>query len=157
MLGTNWTSFGTAGSGTNQLSGAQGVAVDAAGKIYIADTGDKRIVRMDDMTGTNWTVLTQSPVINGYIYSFGAPAHVSLDPTGRIVVGDGTNVIRIDDMTGANWAGLNVGTTVEGISVDPGGTTFVAGTTSSGGAGLAMFDDVTTGAGFNSSNFVAMT
>jgi hypothetical protein len=157
MLGTNWTSFGTAGSGTNQLSGAQGVAVDAAGKIYIADTGDKRIVRMDDMTGTNWTVLTQSPVINGYIYSFGAPAHVSLDPTGRIVVGDGTNVIRIDDMTGANWAGLNVGTTVEGISVDHGGTTFVAGTTSSGGAGLAMFDDVTTGAGFNSSNFVAMT
>jgi sugar lactone lactonase YvrE len=157
MLGTNWISFGTAGARTNQLSGVLGVAVDAGGKIYIADTGNKRLVRVDDMAGTNWTVLTQSPNINGYIYSFGAPSHVTLDPAGRVVVGDGTNVIRVDDITGANWAGFNVGTAVEGISVDAGGTTFVAGTTSSGGAGLVMFDDVTTGAGFNSSNLVAMT
>ena len=157
MLGTHLTSFGTLGSGTNQLSGAQGVAVDAAGKIYIADTGNKRIVRVDDMTGTNWTVLTHSLVINGYIFSFGAPAHVALDPAGRIVVGDGADVIRVDDMTGAKWAELGIGTTVEGISVDAGGTTFVSGTTSSGGDGLVLFDDVTTGAGFNSSNFVAMT
>ena len=157
MSGTNWTSFGTPGSGTNQLSGAQGIAVDTAGRIYIADSGNKRIARMDDMSGTNWTVLTQSQIINGYIYSFGAPAHVALDPAGRIVVGDGSNVIRVDDMTGANWAQLGIGTTVEGISVDSGGTTFASGTTSSGGAGLVLFDDVVTGAGFNTSNFVAMT
>jgi len=157
MTGANWISFGTAGSGTNQLSGAQGVAVDAAGKIYIADGGNKRLVRIDDMTGTNWTVLTQSPVINGYIYLFGSPSHVALDPTGRIVVGDGNSVIRVDDMMGTNWAAINTGTTIEGLSVDASGTTFVAGTTSSGGAGVALFDDVTTGAGFNSSNVVAMT
>ena len=155
MSGTNWTSF--TGSGTNQLAGAQGVAVDAAGKIYLADTGSSRIVRMDDMLGTNWTVLTQSPPINGYIYSFAAPVHVTLDPTGRIVVGDGSNVIRVDDMTGTNWAHFGVGTTVEGISVDAGGTTFVAGTMSSGGAGLVMLDDVTTGVGFNTSNLVSQT
>jgi hypothetical protein len=41
--------------------------------------------------------------------------------------------------------------------VDGGGTTFVAGTTSSRGAGLAQFDDVATGAAFNTSNAVAMT
>ncbi len=157
MSGTNWTTFGTAGSGTNQLSGAQGVAVDAADKIYIADTGNRRIVRMDDMAGTNWTVLTQSPIINGYIYSFGAPSHVTLDPTGRIEVGDGANVIRVDDMTGANWVSTNIGTTIQGLSVDDGGTTFVAGTMSSGGAGLVMLDDVSTGAGFNTSNLVAQT
>ncbi len=155
MTGTNWTSFTS--SGANQLSGAQGVAVDPAGKIYIADGGNKRLVRMDDMTGTNWTALTQSPVINGYIYSFGSPSHVALDPVGRILVGDGTSVIRVDDVTGTNWAGINTGTTVEGLSVDASGTTFVAGTTSSGGAGVALFDDVTTGAGFNTSNVVAMT
>jgi sugar lactone lactonase YvrE len=155
MTGTNWTSFTS--SGANQLSGAQGVAVDPAGKIYIADGGNRRIVRMDDITGTNWTVLTQSPVINGYIYSFGSPSHVALDPAGKILVGDGTNVIRVDDMTGTNWASINTGTTVEGLSVDASGTTFVAGTTSSGGAGVALFDDVTTGAGFNTSNVVAMT
>jgi hypothetical protein len=157
MTGANWISFGTAGSGTNQLAGAQGVAVDATGKIYIADGGNRRLVRMDDMTGTDWIVLTQSPVINGYIYSFGSPAHVALDPAGRILVGDGNSVIRVDDMTGTNWAGINTGTTVEGLSVDASGTTFVAGTTSSGGAGVAFFDDVTTGAGFNTSNVVAMT
>jgi len=157
MTGANWISFGAPGSGTNQLIGAQGVAVDAAGKIYIADGGNRRLVRMDDMTGTNWMVLTQSPNIGGYIYSFGSPAHVALDPAGRILVGDGNSVIRVDDMTGTNWAGINTGTAVQGLSVDASGTTFVAGTTSSGGAGVAFFDDVTTGAGFNTSNVVAMT
>jgi len=157
MSGTNWTTFGTAGSGTDQLSGAQGVAVDSADRIYIADTGNRRIVRMDDMTGSNWTTLTQSPVIGIYIYSFGSPAHVALDPTGRIVVGDGNSVIRVDDMTGANWVSTNVGTAIQGLSVDAGGTTFIAGTQSSGGAGLAMLDDPATGAGFNTSNFVSQT
>lgn len=157
MSGTNWTTFGTAGSGTDQLSGAQGVAVDSTGRIYIADTGNKRLVRIDDMAGTNWTTLTQSPVIGIYIYSFGSPAHVAMDPTGRIEVGDSNSVIRVDDMTGANWVSTNVGTTVQGLSVDIGGTTFIAGTQSSGGAGLAMLDDVGTGAGFNTSNFVSQT
>jgi Abnormal spindle-like microcephaly-assoc'd, ASPM-SPD-2-Hydin/NHL repeat len=157
MLGTNWKSFGTLGSGTNQLSGAQGVAVDAAGKIYIADTGNLRIVRVDDMVGTNWTTLTQSPVINGYIFLFGSPAHVAIDPSGRIVIGDNANIIRVDDMTGTNWAEIGVGTTVQGLSVDPGGTTFIAGTIYSGTTGEAMLDDVKTGAGFNTSNFVAQT
>jgi sugar lactone lactonase YvrE len=157
MTGANWTTFGTAGSGTNQLIGAQGVAVDSTGKIYIADTGNRRIVRIDDMTGTNWTTLTQSPVINGYIFSFGSPAHVALDPAGKILVGDNTSVIRVDDMTGTNWTGVGIGTAIQGISVDAGGTIFVAGTTSSGGAGELLFDDATTGAGFTTSNFVAQT
>ncbi len=157
MSGTNWTTFGTPGSGANQLIGAQGVAVDSANRIYIADTGNRRIVRMDDMSGTNWTTLTQSPVIGIYIYTFGSPAHVAIDPTGRIEVGDGNNVIRVDDMTGANWVSTKVGTTVQGLSVDSGGTTFIGGTQSSGGAGLAMLDDVGTGAGFNTSNLVSQT
>jgi len=107
--------------------------------------------------GPTWTTLTQSPVIGIYIYSFGSPAHVAIDPTGRIEVGDGNNVIRVDDMTGANWVSTNVGTSVQGLSVDTGGTTFIAGTQSSGGAGLAMLDDVGTGAGFTTSNFVSQT
>jgi Cep192 domain 4/NHL repeat/Abnormal spindle-like microcephaly-assoc'd, ASPM-SPD-2-Hydin len=150
MTGTNWTTFGTPGSGTNQLSGAQGVAIDSSGRIYIADAGNKRIVRIDDMSGTNWVALTQSPPIGPYIYSFGSPAHVAIDPTGRIEVGDGNNVIRVDDMTGANWVSTNTGSAVQGLSVDNSGTTFIANTYS-----LAMLDDVGTGAGFNTSNFVS--
>jgi|GEM_PF-1336133 len=157
MSGTNWTTFGTAGSGTNRLSGAQGVALDSSNRIYIADTGNRRLVRIDNMSGANWTTLSQSPVIGSYIYTFAAPAHVALDPTGRIEVGDGTKVIRVDDMTGANWVSTDVGTTIEGLSVDDGGTTFIGGTQSSGGAGLAMLDDPATGAGFITSNFISQT
>jgi hypothetical protein len=150
MSGTNWTTFGTAGNGTDQLSGAQGVAVDSSDRIYIADSGNKRIVRIDDMSGTNWTTLSQSPVIGIYIYTFGSPGHVAIDSTGRIEVGDGNNVIRVDDMTGANWVSTNTGSTVQGLSVDSGDTTFIANTYS-----LAMLDDVGTGAGINTSNFVS--
>ena len=154
MLGTNWTALGASGSGTNQFIGAQGVAIDSAGKIYIADAGNKRIVRVDDMTGTNWTTLTQSPVINGYIFSFASPAHVTLDTTGKIVIGDSSSVIRVDDMTGANWTSLGVGTSVAGVAVDLSGTTYLAGSISSGGSGVALFDDVTTGAGYLGTNLV---
>jgi hypothetical protein len=56
MSGTNRVSFGTYGSGTNQLSRASGIAVDASGRIYIADGGGNgRIVAIDDMTGKGWT------------------------------------------------------------------------------------------------------
>ena len=150
MVGTNWTTLGNGGNATNLLSGPQGVAVDGAGKIYIADSANGRIVRVDDITGTNWTTLKQSPVINGYIYSFASPAHVALDPTGRIVVGDGSKVIRVDDMTGANWTWTNLSTTVAGLSVDDSGTTFAAGS----GSGLAIIDDIATGAGLDTSNLV---
>ena len=150
MTGTNWTTFGTPGSGTNQLSVAQGVAVDSSNRIYIADSGNRRIVRIDDISGTNWTTLTQSPPIGPYIYTFGSPAHVAIDPTGRIEVADGNNVIRVDDMTGANWVSTNTGSAVQGLSVDNSGTTFIANMYS-----LSMLDDVATGAGFITSNFVS--
>ena len=104
------------------------------------------------MTGTNWTTLTQSPVINGYIYQFGSPSHVALDPLGRIEVADGNNVIRVDDMTGANWVSVNTGYAIQGLSVDTGGTTFIAATYS-----LAMLDDLATGAGFSTSNFISQS
>jgi hypothetical protein len=157
MSGTNWITFGTAGGGTNQLSGAQGVALDSSGRIYIADTGNRRLVRIDNMIGSNWTTLSQSPVTRGYMYSFGSPAHVALDPAGRIEVGDGASVIRVDDMSGANWVNTRVGTTIEGLSVDTDGTSFIAGTQSSGGAGLVMLDDPATGVGFITSNFISQT
>ena len=150
MTGTNWTTFGTPGSGTDQLSGAQGVAVDSSNRIYIADSGNRRIVRIDDISGTNWTTLTQSPVIGSYIYTFGSPAHVAIDPTGKIEVADGNNVIRVDDMTGANWVSTNTGSGVNALSVDSDGTTFIANTYN-----LAMLDDVATGAGFTTSNLVS--
>jgi DNA-binding beta-propeller fold protein YncE len=44
--------FGASGSGLHQFNGPTGIAVDAAGKIYVVDSGNHRIVRMDDMSGS---------------------------------------------------------------------------------------------------------
>lgn len=57
ISGTNPTVFGGNISGGNkgQLSTVTSVAVDQAGHIYIADTGNGRIVRIDDMNGAGWT------------------------------------------------------------------------------------------------------
>jgi sugar lactone lactonase YvrE len=151
MNGTNWVALGTPGSGTNQFYGPSGIALDASGNIYVADPGNSRIVEMSDMTGANWTSLHQSPDINGYIFSFASPSHLSIDPLGRIVVGDSNDAIRVDDMTGTNWTTLILGYTVNGIQVDPGGTTFVA--TQYGGE--MLFDDILTGAGFLSNTLVS--
>jgi hypothetical protein len=65
ISGTNWTTLGTIGTGSGQFFAPQGIYVDGAGHIYVADFGgqgegfgaDNRIVRMDDMSGTNWTTL----------------------------------------------------------------------------------------------------
>lgn len=154
MTGTNWITLGTFGGGTNQLSFPNGVAVDSAGKIYIGDTDNSRIVRVDDMTGTNWTTLAQSPNISGNIYHFGGPAHMAIDPSGRILVADFSNIIRVDDMTGTNWTEIAFGNTVQGISVNSAGTTYVATSPTTSGYSEALFDDFTTGAGFLGTSLV---
>lgn len=56
MNGTNWVSYGSAGSGVGQFAGLSAIAVDRGNHIYAADTGNRRIVRMNDMNGTNWII-----------------------------------------------------------------------------------------------------
>jgi sugar lactone lactonase YvrE len=111
MNGTNWITVGSAGSGVGQfvsLSSAPGF--DAQGRIYVADAGNNWIVRFDDLNFTNWTTLSQSQPVGPYIYRFGGPTGVVIDPAGKIYVASGTNIIRVDDMTGANCTSISVGT-----------------------------------------------
>ena len=116
-----------------QFEGAESLAVDASSHIYIADTSNSRIVRMDDMTGTNWTTLTQSPNINGYIYLISGPIGVALDPAGHIYIAQGfnanTEIVRVNDMTGAGWLAVGAGgITMTGLSADSSGNVFASGT-----------------------------
>lgn len=148
MTGTNWTTFGTPGTGVNQFEGASGIAFDPAGNIYIADTGNGRIVEMADMNGTNWTTL--SPV--------GSVTKVAIDPQNRIIYGTNNSVsstiTRVDNISGANPVTLSIvngAIAVNGLQVAADGTTYVA--TQYGGE--VMFDDIITGAGFITTNFVS--
>ena len=90
MSGTNWTLLGGIGhsdhgSGTNQFSYPAGVALDASGHIYIADSGNCRIVRVDDMSGTNWTTLGSS---GSGTNQFDHPWGVAVDRGGNIYGAD---------------------------------------------------------------------
>jgi uncharacterized repeat protein (TIGR01451 family)/MYXO-CTERM domain-containing protein len=97
--GNGWVSFGSAGSGVNQFNAALGITVDARGHIYLADSGNKRIVSFDDMSGTNWqTCCSTSPAL-----LFIEDVSVD-DTTGQIFFTDLNNdrIIRVDTMSGAN-------------------------------------------------------
>lgn len=79
--------------------------MDAAGRIYVADTGNSRIVRMNDMTGTGWTELG---TVGSVVKEFSMPSGIFVDMAGRIYVTDSGNnrIVRMDDLSGAGWVTL---------------------------------------------------
>jgi sugar lactone lactonase YvrE len=105
ILGSNWTSLGKLGSGTNQFSGPWGVALDGAGKIYVSDSGNCRIVRMDTIAGTNWISYGACGAGTG---QFANPEGLWVDSSGKIYVADTGNnrIVRMDDITGTNFTSL---------------------------------------------------
>src|SRR5258706_6689535 len=101
LNGTNLISYGTQGSDVGQFYGANGIALDSAGRIYIADTYNGRVVRIDDMNGMNWTSFgTWGSDVGQFMNLSG----ISVDSAGRIYVMDtGTNrLVRMDNIHGTN-------------------------------------------------------
>jgi hypothetical protein len=142
--GTNWvvtTIAGLAGvsgtsNGTNSAArflNPGGVAVDAAGNLYVADSGNN-CIRKITPSGTNWIVTTIAGVANPTISGsadgingaakFAFPLGIAVDAAGNLFVGDNGNVtVRKVTPSGANWI-----------------TTTIAGT-----AGVAGYLDATNG------------
>src|ERR1022692_4796647 len=91
------------GTGTI-YSGATYVNTDYE-PLYIADTYNNRIVRMDDMTGDNWIALGSR---GGGTNQFRNPWGIAVDAAGKIYVTDNVNcrVVRMDDMSGTNWTSV---------------------------------------------------
>ncbi|HVN04493.1 MAG TPA: hypothetical protein VMT86_08760 [Bryobacteraceae bacterium] len=84
--------------------------LDTSSRIYVADTYNNRIVRMDDMSGTNWTVLGSTT--NQFINPYG----MAVDPFGTIYVADSRDyrIVMADDMTGSAWTTYGTGGTGTG-------------------------------------------
>ena len=70
--------------------------------LYVADTGNNRIVRIDDMKGDNWIALGSFGAGSN---QFNQPWGIAVDAAGKIYVTDGGNcrVVRMDDISGTNW------------------------------------------------------
>ena len=138
--GTNWVVTTLAGSAyvTNQFGGAMGgsadgtngaaqfnypagLAVDSAGNLYVADSGNNTI-REVAPTGTNWVVTTlagKASTVGGRVDGtnsaarFSNPSEVAVDGAGNLYVADeGNYTIRKMTPVGTNW----VVTTLAGLA-----------------------------------------
>ena len=107
--GTNQISYGSGGSGVGNFYGAYGIALDSAGRIYVADTYNCRVVRIDNMNGDNWTEYDSLGGCGNGPGQFYEPTGIAVDSLGRIYIMDPYNeqFIRMDDITGANWTVFN--------------------------------------------------
>jgi len=96
MNGTNWTTLTQSPVINTYIYSLQspiGLAVDAVGKIYIADAEyyQPAVVRVDDMTGANWTSI--------YLGANATPHSIAVDPSGMVLVAGGGAQI-VDNMAG---------------------------------------------------------
>jgi sugar lactone lactonase YvrE len=124
MTGAGWVTFGTEGSGRGQFNDPGGIALDVIGRIYVADSQNHRIARIDNMIGGGWITLgTQGTGDN----QFSGPSGLALDSTDRLYVVDSGNnrIVRVNDMAGDGWVALG-GRYGSAIAVDGEGRIYSA-------------------------------
>ena len=70
--------------------------------LYVADYSFSRIIRVDDIFGTNQLSFGSTGTGTNQFYG---TSGIALDSSGRVYIGDLYNarIVRIDDMTGKNW------------------------------------------------------
>ncbi|MFH1046421.1 MAG: LamG-like jellyroll fold domain-containing protein, partial [Candidatus Omnitrophota bacterium] len=118
-FGKDLETFGSGGSGANQFSSPRRVCIDKTNnKLYVADTGNHRVVRFDLATfnGTNWATYGTGP--NSGVGNFNNPWDIAVDVSGnKIYVSDTTNnrIVKFDlgTFNGTNWA--TYGTSGSGV------------------------------------------
>jgi len=128
-VGANWVSSTIAGQagvagdndGSNSVAtfrSPSGIAVDAAGRLYVADTGNN-IIRRVALVGANWVTTTIAGTADLFggemdgtnsVAQFTEPSSIAVDAAGNLFVtdefNDGTghgDTIRELTRTGTNW------------------------------------------------------
>jgi streptogramin lyase len=118
--------------------------------VYIADTGNNRVVQSADILGSNWSSLGK---VGSGAQQFSTPWGISLDSGRKIYVSDSGNcrVVRMDNMAGTNWttfgacgSGTGQFSSPQGLWVDSSGRIYVADT---GNNRIVRMNDIT-GSGF---------
>jgi len=102
--GTGSWSYADGTNGQARFYGPEGVAVDSAGNVYVADTWN-HIIRKMTQVGPNWVVKTLAgqPLTSGWADAstgsgalFNQPCGVAVDDAGNVYVADsGNNAIRL--------------------------------------------------------------
>src|SRR5690242_14690769 len=79
--------WGSQGSGASQFSNPEGIAVDDAGFVYVADRGNDRVVKYDGF-GNFVLAWGSHGSANG---QFDLPRYIAIGPDGRLFVTDFNN------------------------------------------------------------------
>src|SRR5580693_1005334 len=157
--GSSWASFSLTFQGLVQtlntggsitLSSPSGIVVDAAGDVYIVDTGNNRIVEVTAQGVASVVSIT------GLSPALSAPRGIAIDGSGDLYVAD-TGNNRVVEITAAG-AGSVISTggvtlsSPKGVALDQSGDLFIADTTNnrivevaSGGAAAALTITVSSG------------
>jgi sugar lactone lactonase YvrE len=90
------------GTGVGQFNTPCGLAFDSQGRVYVADRGNHRIVRADDVDGAGWATLGTP---GAGIRQLNMPTDVFLDSSDRLYIADTGNhrIVRVDGLDGTGW------------------------------------------------------
>ena len=113
----------TAAFGGSKLSGPQGIAVDAFQNLYIADTGNNRVVEYS-ASGATSVVATGSVTLS-------SPYAVAVYPSGQVVVTDKTNGLVLLNGTSSKVLSLGSAYTItgaKGVAIDASGNIYLSNT-----------------------------
>jgi hypothetical protein len=99
--GNTWTALGNKGTGRFEFQSPHGITATAAGRLYIADTGNHRIICMDNINGDNWfTFGTQGSGRN----NFNFPENIFVDRDYIYIADRGNHrIVRITALDGSDW------------------------------------------------------
>lgn len=102
--GAGWQRFGTHGGGVGEFTRPVATAFRELGQLVVLDSGNRRLVFMDDLSGSGWTTYGHPGLVpseGGFV----DPRGLAVDASDRIWVSDpGANrLTRLDSPDGGGW------------------------------------------------------